>query len=840
MNKKETSIYNLEINQALELLESSHEGLSSHEVLQRQKKYGPNELTAKKTPLWKRAIEPFASYFAGVIIFAALISVYEHKWLEAMVISFILIVNAIIFYVQQFSVDRVLRSLRSQDKQILSVMRNGKLVELASEDIVVGDIVHLNEGMKVPADGRLIDSTHLQIDESLLTGESLPVHKLASAIDGDKQVYDQKNMVFKGSYVRGGMGLMAVSATGDRTQLGTINTLASSAGENKTPIEKKIDQLTKQMLIAIAIVSTIVFILAIQRGIEVEEGLRFTLSLVVAAVPEGLPVALTLVLLFSARTMAKQKALVKKIVAMETMGAVTLIVTDKTGTITKNQLAVVESFAAGTNLPDFKKAVSASLNTSQLHNADPLDLLLEKEFGRVAPKGFKKVHEFPFEQHMRMSGTVWKENNTYHLFIKGAPEHVLHYCKTKVDYKNKMGVFTRSGYRTLGFASKKLKHMPKNLDATTLSGMNFEGFVALSDQIRSGVAKAVQDARNAGIKVVMLTGDHIETASHIAEKVGIATSVYEAADSRVIANKSPSQIRKSLVYTKVFGRVLPEHKYALLKAVKGYEITAMTGDGVNDIPALVEADAGLAMGSGADAAKDASDIVLLNSNFPTIVQAIRTGRKVLANVRKMLAYLLTTTTGGVMTMLAALLMNFPLPLTALMILWINLVTDGVSVIPLGLSPSESHQMKHPPRHPRAPLLDNYLVVRICLLAAVMAATVLFVFQMHLDKGQAYAQTAAFVSLIVMQWANALNMNFEYRSWVFNFVNPNYKLLAAITGSILLNIALFNSPIASSFGIVDIATGDLLIAATAPVFIAFIAADLHKLYLHFARQSNNTR
>lgn len=830
-------IYNLEIEETLLRLGSKHEGISAHESANRLKVHGRNELSAKKTSIWRRIIEPFTSYFVIVIMFAALLSVFKREWFEAIIISIIVVINALIYYFQQFSANRALKDLMARDKQKVSVLRPGRNDELTVIELLVpGDVVRIHEGMKVPADGRIIDANHLQVDESMLTGESLPVHKHAAALNGTKQIYDQENMIFKGTYVHGGTGLLMVSETGDNTQLGAINRLASEADDGKTPIEVKIDNLTKRLLIGIGIVTVLVFSLAIYRGIELSEALKFTLSLAVSAVPEGLPVAMTLVLLISARRMAKQKALVRKISAMETMGAITMIATDKTGTITKNRLSVADTYSAHTDVSHFHMALWASLNGDG-HSDDPLDQLLYKtvEHTRL-PKSWVKVKEFPFNQALRLSGMVWKHEKGYVLHVKGAPEQVLLHCKSeKPDVlsvaRENLEKFTTKGQRTIGFASKHLSKVPDNLDHKVLTSMTFNGFVGLSDEIRPKVKQAVAEAHAAGIKVVMLTGDHIQTAGYIASQVGIATHSSEISDSTVLAQEDKKKIWKALEHTKVFGRVLPEHKYAMLKAAKGHEITAMTGDGVNDIPALVEADAGLAMGSGTDAAKDSADIVLVSSNFHTIVNAVRAGRTVLANIRKMVVYLLATSGGEVLTMLSALALNIPLPITAVMVLWVNLVTDGISVIPLGLSPSESHHMKQPPRPPNAPLLNGVLLTRAVLLAVTLAVSVLLVFKSNLPNGQTYAQTAAFLSLIVIQWANAFNMNYEFRSWLYNLVRPNWKLVIAIGASIVINMFVFMTPIKKFFELESLAATDALMAIILPVTAAFVVNDLHKIAVY---------
>lgn len=843
---KQTSkppLYTLEIHQVLAGFKTSQEGLSQKDAAQRLRVYGRNAQSTRTVPLWRRVIEPFTSLFVLILIFALVISVFERKWFEVLIIGVIVGVNALIYYFQQFSVSRVLKTLKKQDIIKTTVMRAGASVEVSSEVLVPGDIVHLGEGDKVPADGRLIHVERLQVDESLLTGESQLVHKQAGALAGTHQVYDQKNMAFKGTYIRSGTGVLLITATGNATQLGAINELAAEADNGLTPIERKINDVTKKILIAIGIIGVGIFGLAAVRGIALEEALRFSLTMIVSAVPEGLPVALTIVLLFSARRMAKYKALVKKISAMETLGAITLIITDKTGTITQNKLSVADSYTTHRSPHSFQEVLRLSLNGDQNHTDDPLDtLLLESVPDITIPHTWNKVKDFPFDQHLRMSATLWEHNHGFTLYVKGAPEQVLYHCKTskkEAAIKACLHQFTSKGYRTIALAHRDLKQAPQNLTKESLKDLTFDGFVGLSDQLRPGVEMAVKQAHAAGIKVAMLTGDHVQTAGYIAQQVGIAHDQEQVTNSSILVHGSPEDIRKALQSTTVFGRVLPEHKYALLKATNGYEITAMTGDGVNDIPALVQADAGLSMGSGTDAAKDASDIVLLDDNFHTIINAIKVGRTVLANIRKMLVYLLATSGGEVLTMAGALLFNMPLPLSAVQILWVNLVTDSVTVIPLGLSPAEAHHMKQPPQPSDAPLLNKVLLSRTIILSIIMAATVLVIFKLNLDKGLAYAQTMAFLSLIVVQWANALSVNFEFRSWIYNFFKPNLKLALAIGISIILNLLLFVTPIGEAFGIVHININDVLIAVIIPALVMLLASDAHKLVSYLVQPKRLT-
>ncbi len=836
MQKNQPHIYNLEIEQALDAFETSLGGLSQHEAVSRQQTYGPNAFQTQKESWLKRLIEPFANAFVIVLLFALGLSLLERNSVDASIIAIIVGVNAVIYYFQQYSVGRVLKTLKDQDVSFVSALRGSETVRVPSEELTYGDIVHVEEGMKIPADGRLVEANQIQADEALLTGESLPVHKHAGAVAGEPRIYERANMLFKGSYIKGGSGLLLVTGIGNETELGSITALASQADIGRSPIEHKIDDLTKRLIVGIGVLAVVALGLAVWRGIGLEEALRFSLVIVVSAVPEGLPVALTIVLLLSARRMAKVNALVKKISSIETMGAATLIATDKTGTITQNNLSVADKHTTHGSVKTFDEVIRVSINGDEDHTSDPLDAILSESVQHVTlPGNWRKVREFAFNQGLRVSGVLWQHSQGYSLYIKGAPEHVLGHCGVhhRNDAKTQQALenFTGRGYRTIAFAHQDYAEPVERLDHTSLADMRFDGFVGMADQLRPHVSAAVAEAHRAGIKVVMLTGDHVRTAAFIARQVGIVVSGAEVSDSAVLANGNMEDVRSALGKTRAFGRVLPEHKYALLKATKDYEITAMTGDGVNDIPALVEADAGIAMGSGTDAAKDASDIVLLDNNFHTIVAAIRVGRTALANIRKMVIYLIGTSGGEMLTMVLALVFNMPLPVAAIQILWINLVTDGVAVIPLGLSPPEPRQMLQPPRSPRAPLLNTRQVTRTILMAVTISLSVLWIFHINLPKGHMYAQTLAFMSLVVVQWANAFNVNFEYRSWVYNFVRPNYKLWGAITASIIVQIVVFTTPIGALLDVSAVAWSDALFAVLLPVASIFIAVDIHKFVWH---------
>lgn len=810
----------------LGLLETSMDGLSAAEARRRQRKFGPNALSTKRVPWLKRLIEPFTSLFVIIMVIALVISLLTEEHLDAMVIGLVLLINAVIYYFQQYSVSRVLSSLKSHEDGTVTVLRDGKTAEINTRDIVPGDIVYLFEGLKVPADGRILEISNLHVDESILTGESLPISKITDVLADNTEVFDQLNMVFKGTLVHSGSGLFVVTSIGNLTQLGAISQLTSTSDIGKTPIERKIDDITRKMVIGVGVVGAAVFGLALARGIGLPEAVRFTLSLVVSVVPEGLPVTLTVVLLLSAKRMARHKALVKKLSSIETMGALTLIATDKTGTLTQNKLGVAAVY------PDKVTVAHAGIASITTENGivlDPLDELLDRAYGNFVKPG-KRLDDFPFDQKLRLSGALWQRPKGHLIALKGAPEVLI--ANLSAAQRREVQIvledYTSRGYRTIAFGH--INGTVKNLADVPKSKIKFDGLVALADPLRSNIPKAIQDARAAGINVVMLTGDHKNTAEEIARQAGLIDHHNQVADSKILNTPPNSKLMKTLLTrVHVFGRVLPEHKFNFLKSVKSSEITAMTGDGVNDIPALVEADAGLAMGSGTDAAKDASDIVLLDDNFGTIIDAVRIGRAVIANIRKMLFYLISTSLGEAATMIGALSLGFPLPLTAVQILWVNLVTDAFTVLPLGISKPEHHQMKQPPHDPKAPLLSRVMLSRTIWTGVLTAAATLFVFKYFLPTGYAYAQTAAFTALVVAQWANALNANFDRHSWVYIFIKPNFLLLAGIIASISLQMLVMFGPLQKAFGIVQLARPDLWLTIIIPVIVVLVGVDLHKLF-----------
>ena len=817
--------YKENTEQLYEILETSEKGLSKSESAIRLKRYGPNQLAIRKEPLWRIIIEPFRSVFIGVLAAAAVVSLLSHEPLDAVIIGAIIVINSVIFYTQQYATTRVLRSLKKHSTNRVTVIRDDARVTVSSIDLVPGDIIILAEGERVPADARIVHTDNLQVNESSLTGESVPVHKHASTLGAIKQLYEQDNMVFQGTYVIAGTARALVVETGSRTEFGKIAELAVDE-RSKSPVQAKIDHLISVLIRVAGVLATIVFVLSLVRGIPAGQSLRFVLALAVSAAPEGLPVALTVIIVLGMRRMAKQKALVRTFKAIEDIGQITTIATDKTGTLTKNHLTVVDTWSLDDD--DVKKHAILTLEPDQ-QAPDPLDIAILE--GTAKPHGHAVAKLYPFDIAIRMSGAYVKEDKT--IYIKGSPEHIL--AKSKLTKQQRhasesaMHVLAAKGYRVIAVCKYAVGgNVPKSLDVIAKGSLRFVGFLAFADELRPEASPAIHAAQEAGISVRLITGDHYETAYNIGSQIGLArhpNQVIQGTDLPKDHHALATAIRDKTI----FARILPEDKFRILKALKQTEITAMTGDGVNDVPALANAHVGIAMGSGSDIARDACGIVLLDDNFATIVKAIAEGRKIFDNIRKMLFYLLSTSLGEVLTMIGALLFGLPLPVTAIQILWINLVTDTAMVLPLGLEPEEDGHMKRPPRRPKDPLLSKVLLSRMVLVALTMAVVTLVIVIVLKRQGHstAYIQTVAFMALIAAQWMNAFNARSEYKSSFSRIKKVNHGLVVGLMIAVGLQAIVMFGPLGSVFDIQQVPVASLLLSSGIMAVSVLAVSEAHK-------------
>ena len=826
--------YNLDVDETLGKLETSRDGLTTASVHQRREKFGWNKISVKGDPIWRKVTEPFLNVMILVLLIAAGVSWYQGALAEVYIITAVILVNAIVAWVQTWSTERILRKLRETDNQKISVKRGGKFVTLPSIELVPGDIIQLAEGEKIPADARIIETAGLSVDESMLTGESLPVSKVASVIEQKNvEVYDQKNMLFSGSFITSGRVEAVVVEIGNKTEFGSIAELAAIGKTGgQSPVQKKINKLVHQIIIVIVIIVTIAFILGLARGIELGEALRFILALAVSAVPEGLPVAISVILVLGMKRMAKRKALVRNMRAIEDIGEVTVIATDKTGTLTKNELSVQSLWSmANDDAISFEKEIALATNETGAKNSDPLDVALNN-FVVSKEKSAKHVAVLPFNYKMAMSGNVWRMGRRGNLvaYVKGTPENIIKMSKmSRLARKRAMAELhsmTYRGERVIAIARVRLRKPIVSIDELKESHMDLLGIVGVADTLRGTARHAIELTRHAGIDVKMITGDHAETAYSIANALGVADAPSAVFDATELKNRSVSLARVRAA--SVFARVVPETKFKILEILKRTEITAMTGDGVNDVPALAKANVGIAMGSGSQIAKDASDIVILNDNFRSIVDCIRESRVILENIRRMLVYLMSTSAGEIIVSVGALLIGLPLPLAAAQLLWINLVTDTLMVIPIGLEPGDKDIMKRPPNNPKSPILNRRsigLIIAISITTSSLAlgSYVYFLQSQTLE----YARTMAFLVLIFVQIVVAWTVR-SMQTSVFKHRARNYKFWLAVVVSLVAQaLIIFTSFGEYLFNMVDLDINHLLTMMALSVFVVIVVTEVYK-------------
>jgi Ca2+-transporting ATPase len=830
--------YDRSIEATYKELGTGPDGLSSREVKERLDTYGHNTIQIKSDPLWRKLAEPFLNVFMLVLFIAAVISLFHHAIFDAVIILVIMATSAIIYYVQRFTTERILRSLQKHTSQRVEVIRGSETRYIDDSELVPGDIIQLNEGDKIPADIRLTITNTLRVDESVLTGESAPVNKTTVTLNANREVYEQANMLFQGSFIVSGQATGVVVFTGNTSEFGRIAALSRKSSDASTsPVQKKIDRLLGYIVMAVGGLAVGSFALAIYRGVELTEAIRFVLALSVSAVPESLPVAISVILVLGMRRMAAKKALVRTMKAIETIGVITTIATDKTGTLTENKLSVQEHWQPKHSKHHLPAIAHRTINHHGEHTRDPLDIAMI-EFTRaedfIKLKG-EPIKKLPFDQTFSMSGNIWHHEGEYDLVVKGAPEQIIdrsHLSATeRAEAEQALGAFTARGYRVIALATGKVARPLEAFgELSTKPLFTFVGFMGVADTLRPTARRAILTAQRAGVTVRMITGDHFETAFHIGKQLGLIESRDQVFDSREISELTDRQLQKKVESSFIFSRVTPENKFRILQALKVKEVTAMTGDGVNDVPALSSAHVGVAMGSGSQIAKDAGDIILLNNDFESIIRAMKEGRIIFSNIRRMLFYLLSTNTGEAATAVISLALGFPMPLSPVQILWVNLVTDTAMVIPLGLEPGEKHIMKMKPISPTAPLLSKYMIFRIVLVAITMATLAVSMYAyFSIRYGVDYGHTVTFCALVVMQWANAFNARSTFQSLFTRLKVINKPFYIGLTISVILQLLAVFGPLQGLLNIHPIAIGDLfitsLIAFIAPIFVV----EIHKLY-----------
>jgi Ca2+-transporting ATPase len=839
--EKETEWWALSPHQVLSILRTSETGLASSEVERRIEGYGPNTLPEPTGKVWwQRLLSQFASPFLLILLGVAILVWFFDRRLDATVIAGIVVLNALIGFFYEGRAHAAISKLRHILKPAAKVKRDGKLIQISAADIVPGDILILEAGDRVVADARIISAKGLVVDESHLTGESVPVHKEEKALPSDVVLADRKNMLFAGTLVVGGTGEAAVTATGGTTEFGAIAKDIAAHTPPPSIFELRLRSFGRILIIAVGVIAAVVFLLGYLRGEEILVSFLTSTALAVSLIPEGLPMAVTLALGIGVLRMSKRRAIVRRLSAVESLGAVTTLLVDKTGTLTKNEMTVVALRPLKGRLvivddgefrrdrkrldpsaePDLLRLLSAG---SLVTNADlsgnvgdPTELAILRAAEKV---GFSKdalisdlprVDEIPFDSAAGFMATLHRKKERRYVAVKGAPEVILARSDlTSAQRRFFLGEASELSSKALRVLAVAERELPGDHVVTPdeVSRLKFLGLIAMIDPPRAEAKEAVLAAKKAGIKVYMVTGDLPETAAAIAKMVGIEGKVVTGRD---LDKMDDAELEKVLEGANIFARTTPNHKLRLVKAAKRRgEVVAVTGDGVNDAPALSAANIGVAMGkSGTDVAREASDLILADDNFATIVAAIEEGRTIYNNVQRLILYLISTSLGEALTIIGSQVIGLPVPVLPLQILWINIATDGVAGAPLAVEPKKERILSYQPRGPSEPILPREFWVRVILVGATMAVGTLWLFWTALPDGLPYARTIAFMTLIVFQLANMLNVRSKYHS-IFSgeFFRNKWVIVALIVSALTMSATMRIPVLKEAFGTVLLGTLD---------------------------------
>jgi P-type Ca2+ transporter type 2C len=886
--------YSMSPEESLKSLHGSLKGLTSAEAAKRLKEHGLNELKKKEGHgIFSIIIGQFENFLVILLIIAAGVSALLGEFLDAAAMLSIVVLSAALGFYQEYKAERALEALKGLSAPSATAIRDGTERKVPAKELVPGDIILVEAGSLIPADARLISIASLHVDEASLTGESVPSEKTLDAFKKGTPIPDQENMVFMGTAVTYGKGMGVVSATGMRTELGKIAHSLQTTDTVKTPLQQKFEQMAKQIGLAVFVLVGLVFGAGLLQGDNSPaELLVFALSLAVAAVPSSLPAIVTISLGLGAKTLAKKNMIIKKLPAAESLGAVTIICSDKTGTITKNQMTATALY---TNGQVFSVTGAGYEPTGQFLiagtpvAASPLELSLrigllctnaklfmqdghhrilgdptEGALVVLGRKGgleeehlwnqYKFLQELPFDSERKLMSVIYKDSGSHETeaYVKGAPDILLAQCAHIYD-KGKVRVLTqsernrilavnesfgRNALRVLALATRKLPDQKEYSIASVEKELVFVGLVGMIDPPREEVIQAVTQCKEAGIRIMVITGDHAITTQAIASHIGILEKGDKVLEGKDLDNMSDAHLASVIDDVRIIARALPIQKLRIVEALqkKGH-VVAMTGDGVNDAPALKRANIGVAMGiTGTDVAKEVAEATLADDNFATIVNAVREGRNIYDKVIKSTKYLLSCNAGEIMTVFLSILMGFPLPLLPLQILLMNLLTDGLPALGLGVESADRDVMSRRPRNPQEKPLSFKVLAVILLFGLIMGAGTLFLFAQYKDANLAYAQTVAFTTLVTFQMFAALGSRSLH---AFAKLNPfsNMKLVLAIVSSLAMQAAVvYWGPLQAVFGTVALHPGDLLRILIVSS-IGYIAMELGKLVIK-ARNHNN--
>jgi P-type Ca2+ transporter type 2C len=848
------------------------EGLSTEDVAKRRKQYGYNQLEeAEKQSALLLFFSQFKDFMVLVLLAATLISGLLGEYIDAIAIIAIVLINGFLGFFQERKAERSLQALKELSAPQVSVLRDGKWVKIASKEVIIGDIIRFGSGDRIGADVRLIEANNLEIEESALTGESVPVTKITNPVNGENMsLGDLENMAFMGTMVTRGNGIGVVTSIGMKTAMGQIADMIQKAETMITPLQRKLEELGKILITVALVLTALVVGIGVIQGHDMYTMFLAGVSLAVAAIPEGLPAIVTVALSLGVQRMIKKKAIVRKLPAVETLGCASVICSDKTGTLTQNKMTVTHLWSGGRTwtvtgtgyepdgqfyngeqrvTPHNENALQQLLTFGMLCNhaelvtreesfavdGDPTEgaLLvagLKAGLSRESlQKKFKVVKEFPFDSTRKMMSIIVVDQNGKHFSVtKGAPDVLvgksvsilwegrLQHKSTEISQKveDAISEMSSNALRNIAIAYKPLNERSTEgiTEKEIEEGVTFIGLQGMIDPPRPEVKQAVKECRAAGIKTVMITGDHILTAKAIAKQLGILKNKDRVLDGKALNQMEVHELEEIVDDVSVFARVSPEHKLKIVKALQNRgHVVAMTGDGVNDAPAIKSSDIGVAMGiTGTDVAKESSSLVLLDDNFATIKSAIQEGRNIYENIRKFIRYLLASNVGEILVMLFAMILALPLPLVPIQILWVNLVTDGLPAMALGLDKPEDDVMKRKPRHPKEGVFARGLgwkvVSRGFLIGGVTLLAFMLSYKTHPDH-LAYAQTVAFATLVMAQLIHVFDCRSEVSVFSRNPFGNVYLVWAVLSSLVLMLLVIYIPSLQPIFHTVPIALKD---------------------------------
>lgn len=858
--------YTKELNQVFNELNTRQGGLTEDEANKRLEKYGANNLKEKKKEsLFIKFIKQFNDFMIIVLIIAAIISAIIAKtngsgdYIDSIIIIAIVIFNAIMGLIQEEKAEKSLEALKKMSAPNAKVRRNGKIREIEASKVVPGDIVMLEAGNYVPADCRLIDSYNLQIEESSLTGETLPTSKQADIIlNANTAMGDLKNMAFATTIVVNGHAEAVVVETGMNTKVGQIAGMIIENESPETPLQKKLGEVGKTLAITCMIICGLIFLIGIWKQIPITEMFMTSVGLAVAAIPEGLPAIVTIMLSIGVTKMAKKNSIIRKLPAVETLGCSSVICSDKTGTLTQNKMTVTQIRNAVGLVKNNDRRFILELGTMCTDTIESQEVIGEATEVAITNAAveinlrkrdlydqMQRINEISFDSKRKMMTTIHKIGSKYRIITKGAPDVLIKRCSkyyqsgriepifSKRDALQEQNqIMAEDALRVIAIAYKDVEKLPREINSETIENeLTFVGLIGMIDPPREGVKEAVKTCRKAGIKTVMITGDHLQTAKAIAKELGILRKGDLAINGETLEKMSQQELERDIMRYSVFARVSPEHKVRIVKAFQSTgAVVAMTGDGVNDAPALKNADIGIAMGKGGtDVAKNASDMVLTDDNFVTIVEAVKQGRNIYDNIKKAVHFLLATNIGEIVAIFVGLLLGIKSPLLAIQLLWVNLVTDSLPAIALGLEKAENNIMNRLPRNPRKSLFADGLWGKITTEGVMIGMLTLVAFSIgnnlySIEVGR----TMAFLSLGILELVHSFNIKGEESILKTGLFENRYLVGAFVLGTLLQVVVVVISPLAQIFDVVPLNSVQWLMTAIISI-LPVVIVELQKKF-----------